>query len=124
MDEAKRKKISIDLNHLSELLGVPVVGTTARDGKGLEKLKDIIAKVALGKVRTTPKKIQYDEIIEKAITEIEPYIQNSINDQLNSKWTALRLIDSDNLLLESINNYLDFDLSKDELLNLTLKRLI
>ena len=122
MDEAKRKKISIDLNHLSELLGVPVVGTTARDGKGLEKLKDIIAKVALGKVRTTPKKIQYDEIIEKAITEIEPYIQNSINDQLNSKWTALRLIDSDNLLLESINNYLDFDLSKDELLNLTLKK--
>ena len=28
MDEAKRKKISIDLEMLSELLGVPVVGTS------------------------------------------------------------------------------------------------
>ena len=33
MDEAKRKKISIDLKKLSYLLGVPVVGTSARSGK-------------------------------------------------------------------------------------------
>lgn len=35
LDEAKKKKIKIDLKKLSSLLGVPVVGTIARDKKTL-----------------------------------------------------------------------------------------
>lgn len=38
MDEAKRKGVRADLNKLSELLGTPVVGASARDGKGLDEL--------------------------------------------------------------------------------------
>ena len=38
MDEARRKRINIDLKKLSYLLGVPVVGTNARDGEGLDRL--------------------------------------------------------------------------------------
>ncbi len=30
----QKENISIDLNKLEELLGVPVVGTAARDGQG------------------------------------------------------------------------------------------
>ena len=36
MDEAKKKNIKIDLHTLSAMLGVPVVGTSARKGKGLK----------------------------------------------------------------------------------------
>ncbi|HOK43993.1 MAG TPA: FeoB small GTPase domain-containing protein, partial [Thermoclostridium caenicola] len=36
MDEARRKKIRIDLEELSRQLGVPVAGTSARNGKGLD----------------------------------------------------------------------------------------
>ncbi|MBR0596949.1 ferrous iron transporter B [Sinanaerobacter chloroacetimidivorans] len=42
LDEAKKKKIHIDLGSLSNLLGVPVVGTVARSKKSLEKLKEQI----------------------------------------------------------------------------------
>src|SRR5574344_1374105 len=38
MDEAKRKHISIDLKHISRLLGVPVVGTIARKRGTLDSL--------------------------------------------------------------------------------------
>ena len=38
MDEAEKKQICIDLKKLEERLGVPVVGTAARDGTGLEEL--------------------------------------------------------------------------------------
>ena len=38
MDEAEKKKIHIDLAALEENLGVPVVGTSARSGKGLQTL--------------------------------------------------------------------------------------
>ena len=116
MDEAKRKKISINLKKLSDLLGVPVVGTAARCGKGLEELMDTVEKVAHGEIKPTPTKIDYDEILEKSIKEVEPPIQDLVGNQINSKWAALRLIDGDSPLLESMNNYLNFDLSKDKLL--------
>ena len=35
LDEAKKKKIDVDLNKLSDLLGVRVVGTSARSNVGL-----------------------------------------------------------------------------------------
>lgn len=42
LDEAKKKKIEIDLPKLSIHLGVPVVGTSALQGKGLEELKSAV----------------------------------------------------------------------------------
>ncbi|WP_425449131.1 ferrous iron transport protein B [Dethiothermospora halolimnae] len=117
MDEAKRKKIHVNLKKLEELLGVPVVGTTARSGKGLDKLKNVVKKVALGEIKTNPKKIDYNPILDKAINKVKPHIHHTIGSKINSKWAALRLIDGDNPLLESMNNYLNFNLSNDELLN-------
>ena len=38
LDEARRNKIEIDLNGLSRRLGIPVVGASARSGKGIDTL--------------------------------------------------------------------------------------
>lgn len=40
LDEAKKKGIDIDLSALSDELGIPVVGTSARSGKGITELVD------------------------------------------------------------------------------------
>ena len=61
LDEAKKKKIKIDLKKLSELLGVPVVGTTAKKKKTLENLKSTIYDVSTGKINCNPKLIEYEE---------------------------------------------------------------
>ncbi|MDD2502797.1 MAG: ferrous iron transport protein B [Clostridia bacterium] len=116
MDEANRKKIKIDLIKLSDLLGVPVVGTTARSGKGLNELKDMVEKVAGGKINPTPMQVNYDEILMNAIEEVEPYIQDLVGDQLNSKWIALRLIDGDKPLLVSMDEFLNIKISDDKTL--------
>ena len=42
MDEAKKKKIDIDLNELSNILNVPVIGTSARSNIGIKNLLDCI----------------------------------------------------------------------------------
>lgn len=42
MDEANKKKIHLDLEELSSLLSVPVVGSTALDKKGITELKETI----------------------------------------------------------------------------------
>lgn len=48
MDEARKKGISVDLGELSDLLGVPVVGTAAGRGEGLDALMKQAARVARG----------------------------------------------------------------------------
>ncbi len=46
IDEARKKEIEIDHKRLSELLGVPVIPTAARQGKGLTELKEAIRDAA------------------------------------------------------------------------------
>lgn len=48
IDEAAKKNITVDIKKLSELLGIPVVATSARSKKGLEKLLSAIEKSASG----------------------------------------------------------------------------
>ncbi len=95
LDEAKRKKIQVDLSTLSKILGVPVIGTNARDGVGLETLKDAIYQVALGNSKNTPLRVSYGDVVEKCIHILEPYLQAIIKDQVKSRWVALRLLDGD-----------------------------
>lgn len=53
MDEARKKGISIDLERLSELLGVPVVGTAARKRNSVKMLQNCMVE-NIGKVSTGP----------------------------------------------------------------------
>lgn len=112
IDEAKRKRIHIDLNKLSQLLGVPVVGTNARSGKGLNELMDAVYNVALNHVTTKPIKIMYSDEIEKALEIINPEIEKLAEDKLNSRWLALKIMDNDATILNSINEHLGFNLAE------------
>lgn len=110
MDEAERKGINVDIKELSELLGVPVIGTSAREGVGLDELMDAVYKVSQSKIKTNPIKVKYNEMIENDIELIEARIDNQIKDKLNSRWIALKLLDRDNTILSSINKYLGINL--------------
>ena len=67
LDEAKKKKIKIDTDKLSDKLGVPVVGTTARKQKTLNKLKDVIEDVCSNKIVPKPNRVKYTPDVEKSI---------------------------------------------------------
>ncbi len=47
MDEARKKRITLDLHALQEHLGCPVVGTSARDGQGLSALRQAVENAVL-----------------------------------------------------------------------------
>ncbi len=63
IDEAKKKKIYINTERLSNILKVPVVEVSARKNIGIEKLKEIIAKNINTKFE--PFKIEYGSITEE-----------------------------------------------------------
>jgi ferrous iron transport protein B len=119
IDEAKRKKISIDCGKLSQLLGVPVVPTDARKKKGLKELINAVYAVANNHISAKPINITYDHAVEQAINIVQPRICTLTEGKINSRWTALRLLDGDPVLLDSLAKYLGFDLLDDtELSNL------
>ncbi|WP_096636200.1 ferrous iron transport protein B [Clostridium cochlearium] len=109
IDEAERKKITVDIDKLSQLLGVPVVATSARNGKGLEDLMEAVYKVSTGDIKTNPIKINYGEDIEKRIESLENEIDKFNNSSLSNRWIALKLLDENKSILNSMKKYLDFD---------------
>lgn len=104
LDEAKRKGIKIDLDLLSKILGVPVVGTVAKLKKTLKALMDKLDTLSYKK-SDTAYKTQYPVYIENALSEIESIIKQKTELHLNSRWLALQLLISDNSLLEEIQKY-------------------
>lgn len=112
LDEAKKKKIKINLTELSKILGVPVVGTSANKKKGLKELMQGVEKVRLnGKKENI--QIKYPEVIEKAIEMIEEKLTSDI--QFNHRWLALKLLDDDYELINSLRQYLGYNILTTEI---------
>ncbi len=114
MDEAKKKMIHIDLEQLEARLGVPVVGTSARSGRGLDRLMDAVADLPLKRMDVKPLRITYSDEIEKAVSMVAPAVENVLHGHLRSRWIALKLLDGDESLLRSMAEYLRFDMLQNE----------
>ena len=54
IDEAKKRKIVVDTQLLSSLLGIPVIETCARSGKGIEEIKQTMVKMAKAEIKSVP----------------------------------------------------------------------
>lgn len=106
MDEARKKNIAVDTDLLKKELGVPVVATAARNGDGLNELKEVMYQVAAG-LELHPRSIAYSEQVEDAVQKLLPNIQRLTGSMLNPRWVALRLLDGDRAFIESIALHLD-----------------
>ncbi len=111
MDEAARKGISIDLKKLSRILGVPVVGTSARKKKTLGALLDAVD-CALEKESRLDFKIDYPDAVEKAVNIVEKETRLIVKDRRRAKWLALKLLEKDSSLTKELTA-----LAGDEFLN-------
>lgn len=109
LDEAKRKNIEVDLAELSSLLGVPVVGTNAREGQGLNELKEAVYQVAAGSKKNRPVRVLYDQEVEDAIGLIEPLIKERTGEETPSRWLALRFLEGDHTAYLAYKNLVKDD---------------
>ena len=117
LDEAKRKRIRIDLAQLSEKLGVPVVGTVARKKKSLDALLRALDGVTGGGYEAkNPYTVRYPEAVEAAVAIVEPALRERLGGRLSSRWLSLKLLDRDDSLIREINAYLGEDFLQDEAL--------
>lgn len=136
LDEAKKKKIKIDLKKLEDLLGVPVVGTVARDKQTLENLKKTIYKVCEGEIKPHTKTVRYEQEIEENLEKIvgaldTDSLKNEYSEKRNMatdieveekkiskklyRWIAIKLIDGEEKILKSIQENLELNLEEQEI---------
>ena len=112
LDEAKKKKIEVHLEELSNILKVPVVGVTARKKKTLNNLLKVMRTVCEGKEGINPiYQIHYDEKIEKAIEQVQEIImeQYKIEEKL-ARWISIKVLDGEERILKEIEKQLNIQL--------------
>lgn len=130
LDEAEKKGIHISLDTLSESLGVPVVGMIAREGKGLDSLKDTLdimmekagkrsgSRENRSSVGRDGYLVTYSKVVEEAISVLEPEVQRVLENAGNpyclpSRWAALRLLEDDRSFLDGICRSMDLDIQNE-----------
>ena len=103
-DEAEKNNIKIDLDLLSKELNANLVSSSARNGVGIEELKEAIFKEITLKV-SKKNAINYDSPIEKAIEEIEVILDETLEvPKRKKRWIALRILEGNTSILKSLYN--------------------
>ncbi|EPB8218980.1 ferrous iron transport protein B [Clostridium perfringens] len=103
-DEAEKNNIKIDLDLLSKELNANLVSSSARNGVGIEELKEAIFKEITLK-DSKKNAINYDSPIEKAIEEIEIILDETLEvPKRKKRWIALRILEGNTSILKSLYN--------------------
>lgn len=103
IDEAERHGIAIDERSLARELGIPVVATSARYGKGLPLLLQTIHDMAVGKIHTQPHHLaSIPPKIQTAVAELKKELEEEYPQLPNSRWIALRLLEGDRSIIDAM----------------------
>ncbi len=95
VDEAERKGITVDERALARMLGVPVVATSARYGRGIEDLNRVLHDVATGTYNCQPLRVHPEHKLKKAISTLTDRVMEAFPGIPNAQWVAIRLLDGD-----------------------------
>jgi ferrous iron transport protein B len=106
MDEVEARGDKIDTELLEKTLGIPVICTTANKGRGVYEVVQRALQAAQTAVSgAVSSKIEmFDDAVEKAIEEAEKLITHSLDNKFhNHRWTAVKLLEGDEKLVEKLN---------------------
>lgn len=112
-DEAKSKGIKINIQKLKNILGIPIVLTSARSGEGLEDLKKEIYFTCKNYNYTYRNLVKYDEKVENIIKNIYEDVKDHVNKDISIRWICLQLIQGNETTIKSLEEYLKKEISVD-----------
>ncbi len=114
LDEANKKGIKVDLDKLSSILKVPVVGVIAHKYNTLEKLKDKIFESVSTKEKFV---LKYPCVVEECIEVIEKSLSEYKSFPFSSRWLSINLLTDRKNISERINDCFSLDLLRDSKVN-------
>jgi len=108
VDFAAKKGIRIDVEKLSEALGIPVVPTVAITGSGVDEVLSTVIAVVSGERKTKPLKVRYGKEIEKRVKTLEKLIKDKLSHLCKvypARWIAVKLLERDLDVAGKLKNY-------------------
>ena len=108
IDEAEKKSIKINKEKMEQLLGIPIVLTSARNKIGMDELQNALEKVVLQEKVDNKNYVVYNDEIESLVESFKDDLENTFP-QINSRWLGLRIIDGDESLFSSLSSYIEGD---------------
>lgn len=103
VDEAEKKGIKTEENELSEILGVPVIKTIGRKGKGVFELFSKAQQVL--EERRTPKTFSFETVVDNEIdTLVSIWETNKLPFLANPRYSVIKLIEKNTLISDVIFN--------------------
>jgi ferrous iron transport protein B len=107
MDAVEARGDKIDIKAIERKLGVPIIGTSANKGSGINEVLQKALQIAeSATAASVPAAItgMYDEGIEEYITQIEKNVVVHLGGKVkNSRWSALKLLEGDEKEQEKLN---------------------
>ena len=100
IDVLKKKGDKIDVQKLSDELGVSIVETSALKEKGIKEAALKAVETAGNTMKEN--KVKFSSEVEKAIIEVEKKLPENIPSNLY-RWYAIKLIERDKVVLENID---------------------
>lgn len=117
MDVAKSRGIEINIELLSELLGLPVVPIVGLRNRGTEDLKSVMTAVINGEVQFRGIHVHYGQEVEEEIKKLESIIEDerpALGEYLgkySTRWLAVKLLEEDEAIMEDLSGHLEADSS-------------
>lgn len=100
IDVAQRQGTRLNINKLTEALGIPVAPISAATGQGIDCLLKTVIKVGEGRLIPAPR-VDYGEEIENCVQKLCPLLESTA---LNwpCRWTALKLLENNRDVVEEL----------------------
>ena len=110
MDEAKKRGLHLDLLQLEALLGVPVIGCTARQkGAAAALLRLLASSTVSPRCGKAPLAVRYPAAVEDALLPLCRTLRRMDCRGFSPRWLALRLLEDDPSLPEALGRHLGAD---------------
>jgi ferrous iron transport protein B len=108
VDLAAKKGIRIDVNRLSEAIGVPVVPTVAITGSGINELLSIVIAVISGERQLKPLRVRYGGEVEKRVQKLQRLVERRLPQLCKvypPRWIAVKLLEKDEDVAGKLKDY-------------------
>lgn len=111
-DELEKRKVKFDHDAMSRMIGVPMVPTVSKTGRGVDRLFDTIIDVYEGKndvVRHVH--IGFSKDIEESIKQLQTFLkkENTLDMQFSARYLSLKLMEDDREVTEMLKSLPHFD---------------
>lgn len=113
-DATHKVGLHLDVKKLSSRLSFPVVPVSSITGEGIREILSTLVDVAEGRIKSNPLKIDYG-FLDSYINELTGLIGDSEVGKLPKRWVALRLLESDQDIVDLMRGRPDIIKKTEEL---------